>query len=166
MNKKIVALFLFLVCELTWAHARWSLTGNTPPRNTSTGLKNSPCGGVVRGSTPKVFQAGSTITVQWEETINHPGRFEIYFSPANDNNFTLLKTITDTLDDGSTPHQYSTSITLPNVNCAACTLQLIQVMTENPASPSLYYSCSDIQLTGSSSVSGSGTTNPPAENCP
>ncbi len=86
MNKNLLFAFTLFFTQMLYAHARWSLAGSTPPRNNSTGLKTSPCGGLARGNTPKVFQAGSTITLQWEETINHPGRFEFYFSPANDNN--------------------------------------------------------------------------------
>src|SRR5262249_25377245 len=95
---------------------------------------------------PKAFAPGSTVTVQWQETINHPGRFEFYFSEANDTNWMLIKTVVDDQDNNVLPHNYSTTITMPNLPCTACTLQMIQVMTENPAAPSYYYSCGDIQL--------------------
>ncbi|MGZ3690196.1 MAG: SCE4755 family polysaccharide monooxygenase-like protein [Pseudobdellovibrio sp.] len=160
VKKLIFVITLLFMTEMATAHSRWSLTGNTPPRDNSTGLKSAPCGGLPRGSAPKVFQAGSTITVQWEETIQHPGHFEFYYSQANDANFTLLKTVADTQDDQNTPHEYSTTLTLPNINCSGCTLQLIQVMTENPAAPTNYYSCSDIQLTGSTATTPPVTTPP------
>ena len=35
---------------------------------------------------------------------------------------------------------------MPNTPCTTCALQVIQVMTENPAMPSLYYSCADIVI--------------------
>lgn len=142
MKNFYIVIFLFFLNYEISAHSRWTLTGNLTPRSSNAGIKNGPCGGLPRVPTPKVFTAGSNITVEWEETINHPGRFEIYFSPANDTNFTLLKTIIDSQNGGLN----STSITLPNEPCVSCTLQLIQVMTENPDSPSLYYSCADIQL--------------------
>lgn len=163
MFKIFFALLTLLVTQNLYAHARWTLNGAVVPRSTNSGIKSGPCGGLARTATPKIFQAGSNLTVQWEETINHPGRFEIYFSPAADASFTLLKSVTDIQDDGNTPHSYSTSITLPNTACTDCTLQLIQVMTENPSSPTLYYSCADIQLT---SGSASPTPTPaPAESC-
>lgn len=157
-------LFLLSIClsffsEGLFAHARWSPTGTIKPRSNSSGIKSGPCGTDAR-TAPTVLNPGATVTLQWEETINHPGRFEIYFSQANDAGWTLLKTVNDTLDDNSVPHQYSTTVTLPNVNCSGCTLQLIQVMTENPASPSLYYSCADIQL-GVASPPAPGPTPPP-----
>lgn len=164
---KFSIFFIILVFFLNQninAHARWTLNGTLTPRSTNAGIKTGPCGGFQRIATPKVFQAGSSINVEWEETINHPGRFEIYFSPADDANFVLLKTIIDTKNGGLS----STSITLPNTACTACTLQLIQVMTENPDSPSLYYSCADIQLTEPSSNTTPTTTPNPssqAEKC-
>lgn len=148
MFKICLAFIALLVSQNLNAHARWTLNGSVVPRSTNSGIKTGPCGGIARTGTPKVFQPGSTITVQWEETINHPGRFEIYFSPANDANFVLLRTVVDTQNGGLN----TASITLPTAPCAACTLQLIQVMTEDPNNPSLYYSCADIQLTGTATV--------------
>jgi hypothetical protein len=135
------------------AHARLKPQGLLTPRSTNSGLKTGPCGGVPRTTTSKSFQAGQLITVEWEETINHPGYFEFYFSPANDTGWILLKSVVD--DQNGTadlPHSYSTTLTLPNTPCSACTIQMIQVMTENPASPSLYYSCADIELTAGSGL--------------
>jgi hypothetical protein len=129
------------------AHIRSKTAGNLIPRSTSDSLKTAPCGGVARSVSSATYAPGATITLNWEETINHPGRFEIYFSPANDANWQLLKTVTDTMDGtNDLPHQYSTTVTLPSAPCAACTIQLIQVMTENMANPSYYYSCSDIKI--------------------
>jgi len=139
-----------------FAHARILQSGALAPRLTNgatgmnnAGIKTGPCGGYPKVANPPVFQPGQTITVNWEETIDHPGRYEFYFSPANDQNFgPALRVVIDNQD---TPvvngqyHQYSTTVTLPNVQCANCTLQMIQYMTEtNP--PSLYYSCADLQV--------------------
>ncbi len=148
-SKFLRVLLLVLVATFgikVFAHARIKVTGALVPRNNDAGIKTGPCGGVPRLAQPAVYPPGATITVTWEETINHPGRYEFYFSPANDQNFQLLQTVVDTQDGGGLPHQYSTQLTLPNVQCTDCTLQMIQVMTENPANPSLYYSCADIRL--------------------
>ena len=129
------------------AHARLKTAGGIVPRSTNAGIKIGPCGGVARLANPAVFPPGATITVEWEETINHPGRFEFFFSPAGDANFQMLKSVPDNQNGtNDLPHQYSTTLTLPNTPCTDCTLQMIQVMTENPAAPSLYYSCADIRL--------------------
>jgi hypothetical protein len=163
---RTLALLLFVISPiLAHGHARLLLNGNLPPRSNSTGEKIGPCGPAAKKA-PKVFQAGQQVLVQWEETINHPGRFEISFSPANDQNFTLLGVMQDAQNGAimnGNYHQYSMLVTLPNVNCAQCTLQLIQVMTENPAAPSNYYSCSDISLVNADpGLPTTTTTLPPA----
>lgn len=138
------------------AHSRLKATASVAPRSTDPGIKeaNAPCGPNPR-VTPKVFAPGSTITVDWEETINHPGQYEFYFSAANDANFVLLKTVVDTQDAGivgTAYHQYSTTITFPaGVSCDNCTLQMIQLMTDrNP--PTRYFSCADVRLTATPNV--------------
>lgn len=161
---RALVLILALVSTEGFAHARFrphtvdadgkrTFTSNTPPRNDSTGLKTGPCGDVPRTTTPSVYKPGQEIEVQWEETINHPGYFTISFSKDGDLDFdkTILvpkyeDTLNDPLTNGAT-HTYSTKVTLPNETCENCTLQLIQVMTEDPLNPKLYYSCSDIRLT-------------------
>lgn len=130
------------------AHARWALDGVTPPRNTNAGIKTGPCGGVPRTATPATFAPGETITVTWEETIDHQGYFIISFSEADDVGFeqNILKTGAELPDDQNgtpLPHKFSTTVTLPAIECDACTLQLIQYMER---SMSNYYSCADIKL--------------------
>ena len=162
-------LFVFLVIAVSFfgvkvfAHARLKPLGGLVPRSSNAGIKVGPCGGYPRTSNPVVFSPGQTITVEWEETINHPGRFEFYFSSANETNFQLLKTVIDTQDTGALPHQYSTTLTLPNASCNDCTLQMIQVMTENPQSPSLYFSCADLKLQSAGSPPTPGPS--PAPSC-
>lgn len=164
MIRNVVLVTLLLVSQNAFSHARLKAAGNVPARSANAGLKIAPCGGVARTLNSKSFVAGSTISVDWEETINHPGRFEIYFSEANDANWVLLKTVSDTMDlTNDLPHSSTTTVTLPNVPCTACTIQLVQVMTENPMAPSLYYSCGDVQLTPSSTPV---TPTPPAPTCP
>jgi hypothetical protein len=184
-NKPVLAAAFFTVVglsvvgtETACAHARFSLDGSTPPRNNSTGLKSAPCGGVERTNNPAIFMSGQTIEVEWEETINHPGYFRIAFSPANDEGFddnVLKDNIIDTQNSESpVPHFYNVSITLPAVVCDQCTLQLIQVMTENPDNPRNYYSCADIKLvtvdnadpgtgSGNGQDSDSGMDSPPGD---
>ncbi len=168
LRLSVFCLSLLLTSDVL-AHAR--LTGTTlPPRNTSDANKTAPCG-AARTNNPKVLQAGETITITWEETVQHPGRFEFYFSESGDTNWQLLKTVQDTADDRATlPHRYSTTLQLPNTPCTACTIQFVQVMLDDPAIPRNYYSCADIQLTASSNPQPSATPSPqtptrPAENC-
>lgn len=154
-------MLMLLLSPFAHGHANLKVNGSIPPRNAATGLKTPPCGGVARTATPKVITAGQTMTVEWQETINHPGRYEFYFSPAGDANFQLLKTVEDVQNNavvGTNYHQYSTTVTFPNTTCENCTFQLIQVMTENPAAPSLYYSCADIKIQAASTTPPPTTT--------
>jgi hypothetical protein len=165
----MIALMIFVAYPtVSFGHARIKSSAALIPRSSSDGLKTGPCGGVPRTNSAKTFAPGETITLNWEETINHPGQFEFYFSLANDVNFTLLKTVVDDKDSTTDlPHQYSTTLTLPNVSCDQCTLQMIQLMTDrNP--PTRYYSCSDIVLSGDTSKTPPPSPTPPPKNveCP
>ncbi len=147
MKILLLAISLMLLSPDSFAHTRVKANSTLVPRSSSDSIKSGPCGGLPRSASPVVLEPGQTITVQWEETINHPGRFEFYFSQAGDANWTMMKTIAD--DKNGTndlPHQFSTTLTMPAVTCTDCTIQLIQVMTENATNPSYYYSCSDIKL--------------------
>ena len=73
------------------AHAR--LVSPTP-RTADDALKDNngrgPCGGKARTTNPARYTMGQTVTVRWEETINHAGCFIIKLSQANDQNFQML----------------------------------------------------------------------------
>ena len=161
VNNKIATFAVgLLISQVTWGHARLKPTGLLIPRSTSSGLKSGPCGGVARGTTPVTLVAGSVIQIDWEETVQHPGRYEFAVSPANDSNFARLLVVQDTQDNAATlPHQYRASFTVPNIVCDNCTFQMIQVMTENPAAPTNYYSCADIKIIAGATAP---TTMPPA----
>ena len=162
--KKVLLLVSVLICSsFASAHSRLKATGPISIRSNDPGVKSGPCGSYARIMAPSKHIVGSTITIEWEEVIHHPGRFEFYFSQGNDLNFVLLKTVQND-QNGTTdlPHAYSTSLSLPTQTCTNCTIQLIQVMTENPASPSLYFSCADIQLVPTGTV----VTNPPPSSTP
>lgn len=131
------------------------------------------------------FQPGATITMTWDETINHPGYFRISFQPDGTNfripdpgagggfpteNLTGMTDaatgsliLADQIPDGT----LSRSITLPNMECANCTLQFIQVMTDKPpyttdaASNDIYFNCADIVLSNSAPDAGTGTPDAP-----
>jgi len=144
---KLFILILFAIPCLSWGHAR--LVSPTP-RTSDSGLKTAPCGNRPRTANPTVLTAGSQLIVRWTETQDHVGRYIIAFSAANDQNFLNppLGTVIDAqnVGGGSVNHSYSTTVTVPTTPCENCTLRLIQSMEENPASPSLYYSCADIRI--------------------
>lgn len=141
-----VLMFAALVGASAEAHSRFNPAGNIPGRSTASNGKVGPCDGVARTGTAKVLASGSQVRVDWQETIQHPGYYEIYFSAAGDANFVKIATIQDTQNlSNDLPHNFSTTVTLPTGTCTDCTLQLVQVMTENNP-PTMYYSCADIEL--------------------
>jgi hypothetical protein len=133
-----------LLPATSFGHARLRLGGTLPPRSTSAGLKAGPCGNVARTNAPTILQAGQSLVVQWDEVIDHPGYYRIAFSPANDAGFDV-NVLAAKVDDLPGVHAYQTTVTVPNVECTQCTIQMIQYMTEN-SPPSLYYSCADIEI--------------------
>lgn len=97
---------------------------------------------------------GSTITVRWRETVGHTGRFRVAFdddgADLDDFNATILADIADPSDGGG---DRSVKITLPDVECDRCSLQLIQVMNgvtdtpvDDPTGESTYFQCADLVL--------------------
>ena len=136
----------------------------TAPRPRVSGLKTGPCGerDSTRSTNVCEFQPGATITVSWNETVDHPGHFRIAFDEDGDDGFAnptsfedvsggpgvLLDGIADR-DVGGSDSGYQQQITLPAVECDNCTLQVIQVMTDK--SPygdgnDIYYQCADLVL--------------------
>ena len=139
----IAVLAAVLVPPSLSAHVRML----TPkPRSTDT-VKIGPCGGIPRTKKPTYFVAGQEITVEWEEYTDHPGYHRILWSPGSDKNFVvLLDNIPDKVKPTGASAMYSSTVTLPDTPGVDGTLQLIQVMTENPAAPTLYFACADIHL--------------------
>lgn len=124
--------------------------------------KQGPCGreNGTRTDNVTTLEAGATIDVTWDETVEHGGHFRISFDAdghddfvdptnASDTNPTVLEnSIPDrVVSDGN--RGYTASVTLPDVECDSCTLQLIQVMTTSSTytSGDLYFQCADLVLT-------------------
>ena len=150
--------------ELRDPPARYEIT------NFDTGIKSCPCGLgssnrtcnlAVDSSDPdrsarvSRFEAGSTITLVFDEFVDHAGRFRVAFDPDGadmaDFNANVLEDIPDPAGTGG--QTWEIQVTLPNMTCENCTLQLVQAMEvdENtpiadPAPISSYYSCVDLQL--------------------
>jgi MYXO-CTERM domain-containing protein len=142
--------------------------------------KDGPCGVAERGSNVTVYRPGETITVKLNETIGHPSHYRIAFNPNGDDfedptsredntgahPFVLKDNITDEDGDDGYPdnpaNTQSVQVTLPNMLCENCTLQLIQVMYDKGGNgfggddgpggkednDDMYYACADIALRG------------------
>lgn len=138
-----------------------------------------------RGKNVYTYAPGETIEVRVNEFIPHPGYFRIAFDEDGDDDFLNPQTVlplnreclanpadrcgaddfynnATVLMDNLNPHprglpkKYSWKVKLPNVTCDNCTLQVIQVMTDEypihaPYDPSytsddVYYQCIDLVL--------------------
>lgn len=138
-----------------------------------------------RGKNVYTYKPGETIEVAVNEFIPHPGYFRIAFDNEGDDDFVNPQSVlplnrecmndpadrcgeTDffnnstVLMDNLNPHKrglpkkYSWKVKLPDVTCDNCTLQVLQVMTDeypihapyDPANNSddLYYQCIDLVL--------------------
>jgi len=130
--------------------------------------KQAPCGGA---GTPTgivtTVEAGSTLTVQWTDTIYHPGHYRISIAPDAGDIVTPTPVITNnncesapwedpavlpTVADNVYPHTTGTSgmmrsydITVPDIECDSCTLQLMQFMASHTP-PCFYYQCAMLKI--------------------
>jgi hypothetical protein len=142
-----------------------------PSRYGDNVLKEGPCGiaGGARSSHVTVLEPGASINVVWDEYVNHPGHFRISFDAEGDNDFVDPKCLSGCNTTSPKIELYSSSavlldgiadtpyggvsgaqITLPDVECDGCTLQVIQVMYDKPpyVTPGndIYYQCADLVL--------------------
>lgn len=161
----LLALPLLLVCQLAAAHVRlvWP-----EPRSNDSAVKLGPCGTAPQSATRTRLVAGETIEVRFAETVNHPGWFRLALGDADDQGFEqriVLDQIPHSSEGSasySDPRPYGVSVTLPSEPCEACTLQLIQVMTDKPLAGGdhqKYFSCADVEIL----PPGSAGDPPPAE---
>lgn len=129
------------------------------------------------------FHAGETISVEWQETVYHPGYWRISFAPKAPAEVTSAdlpdpavtletcqydKTAVKTaphdnvladglfmVDDQSGMNRsLKQEIKLPDQPCEHCTLQIVQVMQGHPASSCYYFHCAEIKIEAAQSMSG------------
>lgn len=133
-------------------------------------IKSAPCGdgSDTRSSTVFTYTAGETITLEWEEYVDHPGHYRVAFDPDGTDDFQAPNCTSDCstrnpsfefdvndavlVDDISDKSggTYTTTVQLPEVTCDRCVLQVIQVMYDKPPfevpGNDLYYQCADLKL--------------------
>ncbi len=108
--------------------------------------------------------------MSWKETIGHPGHFRIAFDPNGDGLFQDPSSFTDVsprpgvlkdnIADKTGTQTYTEQVTLPDVECTKCTLQVVQIMTDKAPygdGDDLYYQCADLILARASSSADAGT---------
>jgi hypothetical protein len=134
-------------------------------------LKTGPCGSGDGERTGNVtyYAPGETIEVFWDEYVDHPGHYRIAFDDDGVDDFvdpaTMMELYSnDTVlldgieDKGPGERGYMATVTLPDVTCENCTLQVIQVMYDKPpyTTPGndIYYQCADLVLRGGGAPPG------------
>lgn len=151
---------------------------NNPPARHDDPLedqKDGPCGvaGSPRSGDPTVLQPGQTLTITWDETIDHdshyrlafltdgedfplPVAFDDFCDPAVDD-WCVADELADVVD-GSYEYEW----VVPDTPCDNCTLQLIQVMYDGDGlqESDFYYDCADVVILdpdpSTSATSGAG----------
>lgn len=132
------------------------------PDPVTTKMKDGPCGDGphVRGTDVATFEPGQTITVKWHETIGHESTYRISFDDDGDDSFEDPETTTDyytndtvlldEIADVPGNGEYAVEVTLPDIECENCTLQVIQLMLDKPpyvpGTNDIYYQCADVAL--------------------
>jgi len=125
--------------------------------------KVGPCGLAGRSARVTTLLPGSTITVLFDEAINHPGEFRVAFDVDGDDDLAppawdgttwntppavvLLAEHVPDLAPGV--RRGEVRVTLPSVACTRCTLQLMQAMTDKPpliGDDDFYFMCADLVL--------------------
>lgn len=132
--------------------------------------KLEPCGGAGTATNAVTnVLAGGRLTVTWTEPIMHPGHFRLalardpleFVTPtpqlnqggANCQSAPIARNPAyPVLEDGLFVHttaapnnRYSTTITVPDVPCENCTLQLMQFMSSH-APPCFYFQCAKLRI--------------------
>jgi hypothetical protein len=133
------------------------------------------------------FTPGQKVDIKIKEYVQHPGYFAVAFDPDGDNDFpfpranadkvvastddpkamfplsgTVLGIRTDKEKDcygENANHECTISVTIPNMNCTNCTLQVTQFMYDklgNNNDDEYYYQCADIKIEGAMGGGGSG----------
>src|SRR4051812_49253273 len=138
------------------AEAHFTLVQPASWLATDNGGKGAPpCGEGTPSNVVTKAQGGHSLPVTMIETVIHPGHYRIALSVdartelpidpdvfADDSDESISASIRDpaqipVLADGLFPHTtaplnatWQTAIVLPNINCARCTLQVIEFMAE------------------------------------
>lgn len=149
-------------CALSSGSALAHIQLDHPPARTAE-QKAGPCGAASSARSDRVsrFRPGATITIRWRETIDHPGHYRVAFDEDGDDSFPTPEgfdddtsgdpaVLIDLIADRAGGGEYTQQITLPDVECSNCTLQLIQMMTDKAPygdGNDIYFQCADLELT-------------------
>lgn len=135
------------------------------------GLKTAPCGsGTATGAPPTPLVPGQTLTVTWKESVSHAGHYRIALA-ASASDFTEPTSLdvpttlpawdlADGIQDKTGTQTYSQAVQIPNAECPACVLQLLQIMstgtdgTNTGPFSGVYHACADVSVSASNADAG------------
>ncbi len=183
MQARILALALGGITVLLSGVAEAHFTLVQPPSSLTTedgGKGVPPCGDGTASNVVTKVQGGHLLTVKLVEFVPHPGHYRIALSVnsraelppdpdvvADANGQSVSAAIQNppkipVLADGLFVHAnasgnmtWQTDIMLPNINCAKCTLQVIEFMAEhgpNVGGGYFYHHCADLQITADPNI--------------
>jgi hypothetical protein len=149
-------------------------------------LKSGPCGQVTSGRSARVatYEPGQTLTVRVREENAHvsylrvalaldgesfPLRSEVPAAPETQEEVNaaeaalvgpgLLAVVRENSDTPGFVHEIE--VTLPEATCQRCTLQVLQLMYDDPAAP-YYFQCADLVIADAAVVPDAGGSVPEA----
>jgi len=114
-----------------------------------------------------VFGPGQSIDLMWDVYVQHVSYFRISFDPDGDDSFSTRPSAPSDasaddptrlpagdgeiildyiLDRGADADRVEQRVTLPDVECDRCTLQLTQFTYGLPLDDAIYYQCADLVL--------------------
>ncbi len=161
----------FAACAVTLFAAPLTASAHTvlvtpEPLTGNDSAKTGPCGCTFDSGTdicPPDYQItdvlqGGTITVTWNETINHEGDFRVAFVPKPPEEVTVADfddaAVQVTIPDDNPGGLVDLDFELPDTPCDNCTIQVRQFMDGAP-SP-YYFTCAAVRLSTGGGQGGNG----------
>ena len=157
------------------AGGHFSLLAPASALQTENGGKGpAPCGDGVESNIVTAVRGGHALPIQLQEFIFHPGHYRIALSVNSRAELPPDPDVVDSdgvsisasiqkpvripvLADGMFAHtspppgDWRGEVTLPNINCDRCTIQIIEFMAEHGA-PFFYHHCADLKIQADTSL--------------
>jgi hypothetical protein len=156
-----------------WAHIQLQ-SPTARYKQDNNGLKDGPCGSGTASNVVTPLVPGQNLTVTWKESVGHAGHFRIALSakasdfttPSNLDVPTTLPDwdLADGIQDKTGTQTYNQVVKIPDEECPACILQLIQVMsggtdgTNTGTFNGNYFACADVSILASNATADAGAT--------
>jgi len=180
-----------LITSPSVAEAHFTLVQPSSWLGTDNGGKGAPpCGEGTPSNIVTKVQGGHALPIKLIETVIHPGHYRIALSVksrdelpidpdvfADGGDASVSAVIQNPpnipiIADGLFPHTsapfnatWQTAVVLPNINCARCTLQVIEFMAEhgpNVGGGYFYHNCADLEITADPNIPPADTAWTPA----